>query len=163
MGRFGVRRRKYFPFYHYQNLEFVNKTLNCILLIDDDDATNFIHQVIIKKAKIAEQVITTFNGKQALEYLTNNGRYANTENTLPSLIFLDINMPVMDGWEFIRAYQGLPENIKNQIIIVMLTTSYDPDDQERALKIPELAEFEKKPLTFEMMDRITQKHFSESI
>ncbi|WP_339701351.1 response regulator [uncultured Roseivirga sp.] len=141
----------------------MNKKLNCILLIDDDDATNFIHQVIVKKAKITEKIVTTFNGKQALEYLTNSGKYANTENTLPSLIFLDINMPVMDGWEFIRAYQGLPESIKNQVVIVMLTTSYDPDDKEKAQQIHEIAEFDKKPLTFEMLDKIIEKYFSEDI
>ncbi|KYG73153.1 response regulator [Roseivirga echinicomitans] len=141
----------------------MNKKLNCILLIDDDDATNFIHQLIIKKAELAEEVITTLDGKQALEYLTNSGQYANTENALPSLIFLDINMPVMGGWGFIEAYQELDESIKKQIVIVMLTTSYDPDDKDKAQQIPEIAEFDKKPLTFEMLDKIAEKYFSENI
>jgi len=139
----------------------VNKKLNCILLIDDDDATNFIHQVIIKKAKIAEQVVTTLNGKQGLDFLTNSGKYHNKETPLPSIVFLDINMPVMDGWEFMEAYQGLSESMKNQIILVMLTTSYDPDDKERAQRIPEISEFEKKPLTFDMLNRLMEKHFPE--
>ena len=99
----------------------MNKKLNCILLIDDDDATNFIHQVIIKKAKIAEQVVTTLNGKQGLDFLTNSGKYHNKETPLPSIVFLDINMPVMDGWEFMEAYQGLSESMKNQICLVKST------------------------------------------
>lgn len=140
----------------------MNNKLNCILLIDDDDATNFIHQIIIKKSNIAEQIITTLNGKQAIEFLTKNGEDANTENTLPSLIFLDINMPVMDGWGFIEAYQKLSESVKNQIILVMLTTSYDPDDKKRALQIPEISEFEKKPLTFDIINRLMEKHFPEN-
>ncbi|KYG80865.1 hypothetical protein AWW67_08570 [Roseivirga seohaensis] len=140
----------------------MNNKLNCILLIDDDDATNFIHQIIIKKSNIAEQIVTALNGKQAIEFLTKNGEDANTENTLPSLIFLDINMPVMDGWGFIEAYKGLSESIRKQIVIVMLTTSYDPDDKKRALQIPEISEFEKKPLTFDIINRLMEKHFPEN-
>ncbi|WP_323758123.1 response regulator [Roseivirga sp.] len=141
----------------------MNKKLNCILLIDDDDATNFIHQVIIKKSNVVEQIVTTLNGKQALEYLTSSGKYSDAQKTLPSLVFLDINMPVMDGWAFIEAYQALSEDIKKQMVIVMLTTSYDPDDKERALQISEISEFEKKPMTFDMLDKIIEKHFSENI
>ncbi|MGW8121850.1 response regulator [Roseivirga echinicomitans] len=137
----------------------MKKKLDCILLIDDDDATNFIHQIIIKKANVAERVISTLNGKQALQFLTNSGKYQGHKNPIPALIFLDINMPVMDGWEFIEAYKELPENLRNEIVIVMITTSYDPDDKERALQITELNEFKKKPLTFEMLDRLIQKHF----
>ncbi len=132
------------------------------MLIDDDDATNFIHQIIIKKSNIAEQIVTTLNGKQALEFLTKNGEDANTEHTIPSLIFLDINMPVMDGWGFIEAYKELSESIRKQVVIVMLTTSYDPDDKKRALQIPEISEFEKKPLTFDIINRLMEKHFPEN-
>lgn len=132
------------------------------MLIDDDDATNFIHQIIIKKSNIAEQIVTALNGKQAIEILIKNGEDANTENTLPSLIFLDINMPVMDGWGFIEAYKGLSESIRKQVVIVMLTTSYDPDDKKRALQIPEISEFEKKPLTFDIINRLMEKHFPEN-
>lgn len=139
----------------------MKKRLNCILLIDDDDATNFIHQIVIRKARITEEIVTCLNGKQALEFLTNNGEYSNTENLQPSLILLDINMPVMDGWEFINAYQKLPQSIKSQIVIVMLTTSYDPDDMDKANGIPEIAEFEKKPLSLEMLNRIMENHFKE--
>lgn len=132
------------------------------MLIDDDDATNFIHQIIINKSNIAEQIVTALNGKQAIEILIKNGEDANTENTLPSLIFLDINMPVMDGWGFIESYKGLSESIRKQVVIVMLTTSYDPDDKKRALQIPEISEFEKKPLTFDIINRLMEKHFPEN-
>ncbi len=132
------------------------------MLIDDDDATNFIHQIIINKSNIAEQIVTALNGKQAIEFLTKNGEDANTENTLPSLIFLDINMPVMDGWGFIEAYKELSESIRKEIVIVMLTTSYDPDDKEKAKRIPEISEFEKKPLTFDMLNQLMEKYFPEN-
>ncbi len=141
----------------------MNKKLDCILLVDDDFSTNFLNQMILKKAGIAEHVETVLNGKEALEYLTNTGKYeANgTVFPRPSLIFLDINMPVMDGWEFLAAYHKLPEYQKGQIVIVMLTASFNPDDETRAGKIPEITGFRNKPLSLKMLADIMEKYFPE--
>lgn len=130
------------------------KKLNCILLIDDNKADNNYHQIIIKGMNIADNIQIAKDGLEALEYLK-------TENQIPpDLIFLDINMPKMDGWEFLDAYKNLDPKQKAQIIIVILTTSGNPDDKKRAESISEVAGFTVKPLTEEMLTEILEQHFS---
>ncbi|MGQ7945563.1 response regulator [Flavobacterium sp. WC2509] len=90
------------------------KKLNSVLLIDDDKAINFITKMLIKKAKITDHVETTLNGQEALDYLTNSGKYKKADGIYPQpmLIFLDINMPNMNGWEFAEAFSKLDSNQK---------------------------------------------------
>ena len=137
--------------------------LNSILLIDDDEGTNFINKRVIQKADIAEEVVTTYNGSEALDYLCNQGKYENPGKPFPQpmLILLDINMPIMDGWEFLDAYHKLHESKKSKIIIVMLTTSFNPDDSKRAGEYTDISGFKNKPLSIETLNDIIQTHFPE--
>ena len=139
------------------------KKLNCILLIDDNPPTNFYNKRLINKMDLAEQVFAVENGKQGIDFLTNQGAYAANGTTYPQpeLILLDINMPVMDGWEFLEAYHGLPVAQKGEILIVMLTTSPNPDDMQKAASIAEVNEFRQKPLSAEMLVDIFAKYFPE--
>lgn len=75
------------------------------------------------------------------------------------LIFLDINMPAMDGWEFMEEYKKLPEEQKADIVLIMLTTSLNPDDELRTLETPEIAGFENKPLKQDRLEKILNKYF----
>jgi CheY-like chemotaxis protein len=135
------------------------KKLNSILLIDDDKATNFISKMLIKKAGITDHVETVLNGKQALEYLTNTGKYKKEGSVCPCpmLILLDINMPVMDGWEFVEAFQKLEKNQKVEII--MLTSSVNPDDRQKAEKLPAISGFQNKILKMEDLISIMNNYF----
>jgi CheY-like chemotaxis protein len=135
------------------------KKLNSILLIDDDNATNFISKMLIKKSGVADHVVTVQNGKQALEYLTNTGEYKNEGGVCPSpmLILLDINMPVMDGWEFVEAFQKLKNDQKTEI--VMLTSSVNLDDREKAKKFPAISGFQNKILKMEDLIFIMNSFF----
>ena len=92
----------------------MDKPLKLILLVDDDEATNFLHKIMINDAGCAQGIHVAKNGKEAIEYLTNaiEGKYPQ-----PDLIFLDINMPVMNGWEFLDEF----EQIKNQINKKLIT------------------------------------------
>jgi CheY-like chemotaxis protein len=141
------------------------KKLNSVLLIDDDVATNFISKMLIKKAAITNHIETALNGKQALDYLTNTGQYEKNGDILPRpmLILLDINMPVMDGWEFAKEFQELDENQKGGIIIVMLTSSLNPDDKERANNLPAINGFQNKILTMEALNSIMSQYFQDLI
>ncbi|MFC5684103.1 response regulator [Flavobacterium sp. MAHUQ-51] len=144
----------------------MKKKLNCILLIDDDAATNFINRRVIEKADITENIFTALNGKEAINFLTNKGNHQKEEDAVypqPNLILLDINMPIMDGWEFLEAYEKLDENQKSKIIIVMLTTSFNPDDKTRAEKIETISGFKNKPLSAEILNDLIKTHFPEYI
>jgi CheY-like chemotaxis protein len=139
------------------------KKLNSVLLVDDDMATNFVSKMLIKKAGITDHIETVLNGKQAIEYLTNTGKYEKDDGVFPQpmLILLDINMPVMDGWEFAEAFNKLETNQKGEIIIVMLTSSLNPDDKERAKTLPAISGFQNKILTMDALMSIMEQYFKD--
>jgi len=139
------------------------KKLNSVLLVDDDKAVNFISKMLIKKAGITDHIETVLNGQQALDYLTNSGEYEKSNDTFPRpmLILLDINMPVMDGWDFAEAFSKLEENQKENIIIVMLTSSLNPDDKTKASNLPVVSGFQNKPLSMERLISIMETYFPE--
>ncbi len=141
----------------------MKKKLDSILLIDDDEMVNYLNKFVIKHANLTEKIVTSLNGKEALEFLSNTEKLESNGDTKvhPLLIFLDINMPVMDGWEFMEAYQKMDLSQKDKIIIVMLTTSANPDDRSRAKIFPEINEFRNKPLSKEILEDIMQKYFAE--
>ena len=134
-------------------------TIRSILLVDDNRATNFLHVRTLRKSGLVENVHTAHNGQEALEYLTTevNGSYPR-----PDLIFLDINMPTMNGWEFLSAYRRLPLEQRGNIVVVMLTTSLNPDDMQRARSIEEVNEYAQKPLTPETLMEIVGKYFARA-
>lgn len=144
-----------------------NKTmktkLNCVLLIDDDEPTNFLNQMLVEEADCARHIQVAQSGEIAIDYLTNSDEPANNNKSFPcpDLIFLDINMPAMNGWEFLEKYRELEKKQKGKIILVMLTTSLFPEDMARAEANPEISGFENKPLTPEAFNRIIQKYFQE--
>jgi CheY-like chemotaxis protein len=137
----------------------MERKLNCVLLIDDDEPTNFLNQIIIESSGCVEQIRSVHSGEDALAYLTNTYE---AKGTLPSpdLIFLDINMPAMNGWEFLEKYRALKTVFKEKVMIVMLTTSLFPEDVTLANEMPEISAFENKPLTEDKLDAIIEKFFN---
>jgi CheY-like chemotaxis protein len=99
-----------------------------ILLIDDDMISNMLTRIHIQDLAIAEQVIIATNGQQGIDYLTNNSP-SSTDKTWPELILLDINMPIMDGFEFLEQFIEL--DLTNKPLVVILTTSNDSRDMEK--------------------------------
>jgi CheY-like chemotaxis protein len=135
--------------------------LNCVLVIDDDEPTNFFNQMIVEKSGCTNHVEAVQSAQEALEYLTKSVHEHGEEERYPcpDLIFLDINMPAMNGWEFLEKYRQLHEKHQGKIVVVMLTTSLFPEDKVKAKDIPEIAGFENKPLTEEKLQRILKQHF----
>ena len=117
-----------------------------VLLIDDDDITNMMHLRIIKKSGRVEETLVATDGQAALEIL--EGLIA-AGQPLPELIFLDINMPRMGGFEFLDAYEARNIGAEGQKIIVMLSTSLMRHDHERAEADPNVHCFANKMIGVE--------------
>ena len=139
----------------------MKEKLNCIMVIDDDEPTNFINEMVIEEANCTCHLEIIDSGIKALNYLQKASTCEDKKNSifLPDLIFLDINMPCMNGWEFLDEYRKLNSRCILKPIIIILTTSLCPDDKQRAEDILEVAGFENKPLTEEMVNRVIRRYF----
>jgi CheY-like chemotaxis protein len=137
------------------------KKLTGILLIDDDDANNYLNQRLLRKMGLAARVRVFLNSQAAFNYLyticqgnydQNNGAYFQ-----PDLILLDINMPGLDGFEFLDLYQNLPATFRENTLLVVLSTSAHPADREKAesYQVP----FLTKPLTPEKLKTVLSQYF----
>ena len=130
--------------------------LNCILLIDDDEPTNFLNKMTLEQSGCASYVQIAQGGQEALDYLVGCGQ---GDSPRPDLIFLDINMPAMDGWEFLEKYRHLLPEQKAPVVMIMLTTSLNPDDEAKARAIPEVSGFENKPLRIDRLRELLRNYF----
>lgn len=120
--------------------------INRILLVDDDTVTNMLHQRVISKSGRVDIVDVATDGQEALDFLRAD---LTAGRPLPELIFLDINMPGMGGFEFLEHYAKMKIEADAQLIIVMLSTSLLPADHWRAEADPNVHSFCDKPLRME--------------
>ena len=130
--------------------------LNSVLLVDDDPTNNFLNERLLKRLAVTEHIMVAENGQQALAVI----QQASTalQPSYPALILLDIQMPVMNGIEFLQAYQLLPLAQRHATTVVVLTTSLDPRDLTRLEALPAAGRI-TKPLTLEKLDAMLQQHF----
>ncbi len=137
--------------------------LSGVLLIDDDDTTNFLNRRLLERLEVTDSIRTFVNGKQAFDYLYNisNNNYdpGNKDYFVPQLIFLDINMPVMDGFEMLDLYERLNDDFRKNIVMAVLTSSTHPQDTETSRKYA--AEYLTKPLSIEKVKNLLDKHFKD--
>ncbi|WP_339723756.1 response regulator [Maribacter stanieri] len=132
--------------------------INTILLVDDDDASNFLHSIFINKLDMDVNINSALNGQEAIDFILGKGQ---EQLELPCMVMLDLRMPVMDGWQFMKAYEELvPKKLKSQITIVLVTISDNKEDKERAISNKYIADFAQKPLSDETFKALIQKHYS---
>lgn len=134
------------------------KVLKCVMLVDDNQDDNFYHERIIKNNDLATIVIAKNSARDALDYIKSDKYIIGTK---PTLLFLDINMPGMNGWEFLEEYCKLNIELQKRLIIVMLTTSDRSEDVEKAKTYNVVSDYVVKPLTKEKMEAIIDKYFTD--
>src|SRR5680860_202055 len=122
--------------------------MNHVLLIEDNEIDNYITKHVITKSKKAQKINVQNSAIDALEFLET---LKNNPEEFPDIIFLDIQMPEMDGFGFLEAFKKYPEGIHAQCKVIMLTSSNDPKDINRSLQYPFVKKFLTKPLLFSML------------
>ena len=127
-----------------------------ILLVDDDKIFNFLSEKTIASLGLANEIHFALNGKEALEMLT---MYKYGEMQKPDIIFLDLNMPIMNGYEFIEAFAAMDLPDKHLITIVILTSSADPRDLEMAKELG-IKYYFNKPLSKDEIKKMIGMEFS---
>jgi CheY-like chemotaxis protein len=127
------------------------KRVNMVMLVDDNETDNFIHKRVIELTGFTDHIITKDTGRTALDYLHLNKD--NAEN-LPDIIFLDLNMPILDGFGFLNEFQKFPEEVKNKCKVMVLTSSNNKNDFDHVQKFSFVKNYFTKPLTEEYLFKL---------
>jgi CheY-like chemotaxis protein len=126
-----------------------------VMLVDDNDTDNFIHRRVLEMNGYCDEILVMNSGKSALEYLQNNQE--NLER-IPQVIFLDINMPVVDGFVFLFDFDNFPDTLKDSCKIVILSSSDNKKDIDRIVDNEYVIHFITKPLTEEALNKLRSIH-----
>ncbi len=129
--------------------------LKHLLLVDDDPTTNFFNRHLIGKMELFDQIHEAANGQIALEKIAE----LHDKGEAPDMILLDINMPIMNGFEFLDRYTVLDDKIKSSVVVCMLTTSLAKEDLERSKEYAILDDYIDKPLYEAKMRELILKYF----
>ncbi len=132
------------------------KKLNCVVLIDDDMVTNFLNKNLIETMEVCEEIITFKNGQDALTFFTDG---SSEKKSSIDLIFLDLNMPIMDGYRFMQLYNQLEDQAKTAKIVALIAENTKQPASEIA-KILKVHDHFSKPVTKEKFLLLLEKHFS---
>ncbi|MBT8188706.1 MAG: response regulator [Croceitalea sp.] len=131
--------------------------LGSILLVDDDDTTNFLNRFFIRQLDTNLTVNAVTNGQEAIDFLSQK----KVKELLPCLILLDTNMPVMNGWEFLETFdQKFEPEFKKKVCIVMINAVDSESVVAKALKVPNVSDTAQKPLSDLKFRVLINKHFS---
>ena len=141
--------------------ESSNQVLERILLVDDDETTNYINTRVLTKTNVAQHIDVVNNGDEALDYLRTQAPLETGKNFMaPDLMFVDIKMSVMDGFEFLDEYRNLNPEMKAKKVN-MLSSSASFYDLQRLQQYPEVAQHISKPLTVAHVKEIINQYFTD--
>ncbi|MGK7389832.1 MAG: response regulator [Candidatus Cyclobacteriaceae bacterium M2_1C_046] len=128
-----------------------NGQIDLVMLVDDNDTDNFISKRIIEITRFAKRVEVKNSGKSALDYLREN---ENNEDELPNLIFLDINMPIVDGFVFLYEFEKFNEKIRDKCKVIILSSSDNKRDIDKIVNNNHVIKFITKPLTESALEEV---------
>ncbi|MEZ4970337.1 MAG: response regulator [Flavobacteriaceae bacterium] len=131
----------------------MNSSLN-VCIVDDDDIYQFTMIKTLQSLKLTNNIIAFSDGEEALDFMLDN---LHNDKELPDVIFLDIDMPIMDGFEFMEEYIKIKPKLGKKITIYMVSSSVDPVDIDRAKKISEITDYIVKPITHNQLTYILQE------
>ncbi|UII30100.1 response regulator [Fulvivirga ulvae] len=120
-----------------------------VMLIDDNEIDLFINQKVIELCRFTRRIITYHSGREALEYLLSA-----TEADIPDLIFLDLNMPLIDGFRFLYEFSTFPDHVRNKASVIVLTSSDNMRDKEKIEVNADVIKFLSKPLNDQKLEQI---------
>lgn len=131
-------------------------SLKKLILIEDDDVIVYLTQKLIKESKTIELLNVLKNGRKALDYFIEN---AKNEDLLPDFIFLDLSMPILDGWQFLEEFARIKDSMAKNIQIYITTSSISPKDLSKAESYDFISDFVIKPISLENFNRIINSDF----
>lgn len=123
-----------------------------VVIIDDDPISILVTETLMRKKDFAEDILSFERPEEALDYFQE--RYS-AEDKLPDYIFLDVQMPVMNGWEFLKSYVALDEVVNSRKHIVMLSATFSPEDAVKAKEHELVLELITKPVNGEILARLS--------
>lgn len=134
----------------------ISTKFNTIMLIDDNEIDNLINQKMLEATSFCDNILTHTGAKSAIEFLRNIEKVASqdVEKFIPELILLDIDMPVMDGFQFLEEFESLSDKTKKFCKIMMLTSSINPQDLAKSKKNKYVIKYINKPLTQDTIEKL---------
>jgi len=129
--------------------------VNLVMLVDDNETDNFISRRIIEISKFANEIEVKNSGQSALDYLTEN---RDNQDKIPDIIFLDINMPIVDGFIFLYEFEKFSEKVRDKCKVIILSSSDNKRDIDKIVNNNHVIKFITKPLTEHALDEVKNEN-----
>src|ERR1700712_5343978 len=128
------------------------RTINTVCVVDDDEIYVYGIKKLINLKQLCPNLLEFRNGKDAIEFLMN----PENNDKLPDVIFLDITMPIMDGWDFMENYAKIKPQLSKKITVYMVSSSINDEDIKRAKTISDISDYVVKPVTYDKLLELFQ-------
>lgn len=132
--------------------------LKKVFCIDDNPITLMLCKKVMQRVEFAENIDTLQNGEEAITFFDNHQNSNQEKENIPELIFIDLNMPIMNGWEFLDIYHKKEYHKKFKTHFIILSSTIDPKDVQKSKSYPMVIDFLSKPITKIMLEELKGKY-----